>query len=114
MVQARTRPCPHCKATILDSASICPGCHHHLRFGSDTLGQAAQEPARTAWQVEGTLAAPADEKASEYSVVIVVRNERDEVVARQVVNVGALAGNERRTFTLSVEMAPLRRPARRL
>jgi hypothetical protein len=33
----------------------------------------------------------------------VVRNERNEEVARQVVNVGSLQGVERRTFALSIE-----------
>ena len=28
----KTRTCPHCKAVILESLSICPGCMHHLRF----------------------------------------------------------------------------------
>ena len=27
-----TRSCPHCKATILESANVCPICRHHLRF----------------------------------------------------------------------------------
>ena len=27
-----TRVCPHCKATILASAAVCPSCRHHLRF----------------------------------------------------------------------------------
>jgi hypothetical protein len=30
----RTRVCPHCKATILESAAICPQCKHHLQFGA--------------------------------------------------------------------------------
>ena len=29
-----TRICPHCKATVLVSANICPGCQHHLRFNA--------------------------------------------------------------------------------
>ena len=29
-----TRVCPHCKATVLQSANICPGCQHHLRFNT--------------------------------------------------------------------------------
>ena len=31
----KTRTCPHCKATILESLSICPGCLHHLRFDQE-------------------------------------------------------------------------------
>ena len=30
-----TRTCPHCRATILESAIVCPGCRHHLRFDKD-------------------------------------------------------------------------------
>ena len=29
-----TRVCPHCKAVVLQSESVCPGCRHHLRFNS--------------------------------------------------------------------------------
>lgn len=111
-MQAKTRTCPHCKAIILESASVCPGCQHHLRFGTEA--QHAVKT-RTAWRVEGTLTPPGEDRLSEYSIVITVRNERNEEVNRQVVNVGALQGEERRTFTLSVEMSPpqpLRSPKR--
>jgi glutaredoxin len=94
-----TRTCPHCKATILTSALVCPGCKHHLRFDKDGSAPAT----RTAWQIEGTLEAGHLDAATEYSIVISVRDERNEEVARNVVNVGALQGTERRTFTLSVE-----------
>lgn len=109
-----TRTCPHCRATILESAIICPGCKHHLRFDKDARIGAAGAT-KTAWQVEGTLDAERMDAASEYSILVVVRNERNEEVARQVVNVGALQGAERRTFSLSIEMSepkptsPLRR-----
>jgi hypothetical protein len=109
-----TRTCPHCRATILESAIICPGCKHHLRFDKDArIGAAAAT--KTAWQVEGTLDAERMDAASEYSILVVVRNERNEEVARQIVNVGSLQGAERRTFSLSIEMSepkptsPLRR-----
>ena len=99
-----TRSCPHCRATILESATVCPGCKHHLRFDKDAKagGVAAT---RTAWQVEGTLDAERTDAASEYSILVTVRNERNEEVARQVVNVGALQGSERRTFSLSIEVS---------
>jgi uncharacterized protein YbaR (Trm112 family) len=109
-----TRTCPHCRATILESAVVCPGCKHHLRFDKDARVGAAAAP-KTAWQIEGTLDAERMDAASEYAILVVVRNERNEEVARQVVNVGALQGAERRTFTLSIEMSeprptsPLRR-----
>lgn len=97
-----TRTCPHCRATILESAVVCPGCKHHLRFDKDAKpgGVAAT---KTAWQIDGTLDAERVDAATEYSILVVVRNERNEEVARQVVNVGALQGIERRTFTLSIE-----------
>lgn len=99
-----TRTCPHCRATILESAIVCPGCKHHLRFDKDLkIGAAAAT--QTAWQVEGTLDAARTDAASEYSILVTVRNERNEEIARQVVNVGALQGQERRTFTLSIEVA---------
>lgn len=99
-----TRTCPHCRATILESAIVCPGCKHHLRFDKDARpgGVAAT---RTAWQIEGTLDAERMDAATEFTILVVVRNERNEEVARQIVNVGALQGVERRTFTLSVETA---------
>ncbi|HWL62018.1 MAG TPA: hypothetical protein VNQ32_04440 [Steroidobacteraceae bacterium] len=58
---------------------------------------------KTAWQIDGTLDAERVDAATEYSILVVVRNERNEEVARQVVNVGSLQGVERRTFTLSIE-----------
>ena len=97
-----TRTCPHCRATILESAAVCPGCRHHLRF--DQNAQPGGVPAtRTAWQIEGTLDANRMDRATEYSILVVVRNERNEEVARQIINVGALTGAERRTFSLSIE-----------
>jgi len=97
-----TRTCPHCRATILESAVVCPGCKHHLRFDKDA--KPGGVPAtKTAWQIDGTLDAERVDAATEYSILVVVRNERNEEVARQVVNVGSLQGVERRTFTLSIE-----------
>ena len=97
-----TRTCPHCRATILESAIVCPGCKHHLRF--DQNARPGATPAtKTAWQIEGTLDAERMDSATEYSILVVVRNERNEEVARQVVNVGVLQGAERRTFSLSIE-----------
>jgi hypothetical protein len=104
-----TRTCPHCRATILESAVVCPGCRHHLRFDKDAKpgGAAAMQ---TAWQIEGTLDAQRMDAASEYAILISVRNERNEEVARQIVNVGALQGAERRTFTLSIEVSDPKSP----
>lgn len=110
-----TRTCPHCRATILESAVICPGCRHHLRFDKDARPGGATAT-HTAWQVEGTIDAQRTDAATEYSIVVTVRNERNEEVARQMVNVGALQGVERRTFALSIEVSdpkPLTPPARK-
>lgn len=108
----KTRSCPHCRATILDSATVCPGCHHHLRFDASGAGQRVQ-PAATPLRVEGTLRHPSTGGAWEYSVVLAIRNDRGEEIARQVVGVGALQPSEGRTFTLAVEVfkpAEMREP----
>jgi hypothetical protein len=105
MNPGKTRSCPHCKATILESATVCPGCQHHLRFDP-----AAQRmlPAATPLRVEGTIRHPPDGGTWEYSIVLAVRNERGEELTRQVVGVGALAPKDVRSFSLSVELfAPL-------
>ena len=99
----KTRNCPHCKATILESSSICPGCNHHLRFDPAAMAQRAQ-PTLTPLRVEGAIRHPANGGAWEYSVVLAVRNGRGEEITRQVVGVGALLPAEERTFTLSVEV----------
>jgi hypothetical protein len=103
-----TRVCPHCKATILETAIICPGCKHHLRFGSDAAAVAAQAQQKLAWQVEGTLHPEAATEGTEYTIVIAVRNEKNVEIARQVVNVGSLLGEQMRSFTLSIETSPPR------
>jgi hypothetical protein len=101
----KTRTCPHCKAVILESASVCPGCQHHLRFGSDAANQV--EP-RNALQVEGRIKHPPNDEPWEYVVVVYVRNERGEEVARHVINVGAIAKAEERVVSLSVDVMPPR------
>jgi hypothetical protein len=104
----KTRTCPHCKATILESLSICPGCLHHLRFDQEAAKR--QVAATSALRVEGVIRPPPLQEPREYFVVISIRNDRGEEVTRQVVNVGALHSSEKRTFTLSVDMLPLQAP----
>lgn len=101
----KTRSCPHCKAVILESSSVCPGCQHHLRFGSDA---AQKVEARNALHIEGRIKHPPDEEPWEYSVVVYVRNERNEEIARHVINVGALSNSEERTVSLAVDVMPPR------
>ena len=95
-----TRNCPHCKATILETASVCPGCKHHLRFDA-SAGSDLQRT--TSLAVEGSLRADRPGEAVEYTMVLVIRNERGEEVNRQIVGVGALEGTQSRTFSVSVE-----------
>jgi uncharacterized protein YbaR (Trm112 family) len=97
-----TRVCPHCKATILESASVCPACRGHLRYDEAALQR--EKTRISPLTVEGTLAPPAGDTAFEYSMVLSIRNERGEETTRQVIGVGALYPDELRTFTLQVEM----------
>ncbi|MGH8077144.1 MAG: hypothetical protein ACREPE_07465, partial [Lysobacter sp.] len=59
-----TRNCPHCKATILESASVCPACRGHLRFEAVAAANALETPLR----VEGTIRQTAADGTAEYSV----------------------------------------------
>lgn len=97
-----TRVCPHCRATILESAAVCPSCRHHLRFEPGAAQRAA--PSFSPLRVEGTIRHPPAGEAWEYSVTLSIRNERGEEVSRQVMGVGALGASEVRSFTLAVEV----------
>ncbi|WP_129135653.1 hypothetical protein [Luteimonas sp. YGD11-2] len=108
-----TRICPHCKTTILQSATICPSCRHYLRFDAPASVAGAST---NALQVEGTIRHPAEGGAWEYSVVLVVRDGDGKELNRQVVGVGALFGSDERSFSLAVEVTPThdtRRPGKR-
>ena len=96
-----TRSCPHCKATILESAVICPACKHYLRFDSDAH---PAKPKQVPLQVEGTIRHPAGADPWEYSVVLVIRDEQGNEVSRQVVGVGAMHAGDERSFAVSVEV----------
>ena len=99
-----TRTCPHCRATILESASVCPACRHHLRFEPSGAARRPAAANPSALRVEGTITHPAGSDPLEYSVVVSITNARGIEVARQVVGVGALNPDDTRTFTLSVEV----------
>ena len=105
----RTRVCPHCKATILESAVICPQCRHHLKFGAAAVPQ-RQVEGFTALRVQGELTHAESVGEWEYTVVMSIRNERGEEVSRQVVGVGALRPNESRSVTLTVDVTKPGRP----
>ena len=103
-----TRACPHCKETILESASVCPACKHHVRFagGGGAAPGAEAETVLSALKIEGSIRQPADVEAWEYSVVVSIKNEQGKEIARKLIGVGAMAPDELRTFTLSVEVTP--------
>ena len=101
----KTRVCPHCKTTILESASVCPGCHHHLRFDRGAGAEARAKAATfSALKVEGSFRNPRGAESWEYSVVVSIKNERGEEVVRKVVGVGALDPEESRNVTVSVDV----------
>jgi hypothetical protein len=101
-----TRVCPHCKATVLENSTVCPGCRHHLRFntGPEVVG----DDNYSALDVEGTIRHKKTDEPCEYCVVLDVRNERGEQVVRQVVGVGVLQAGESRKLHVAVDMLPVR------
>lgn len=99
-----TRTCPHCKATILESASVCPACRGHLRFDSAATQQQHKRESTTPLRIDGTIRQPSGAGAAEYSVVLSIHNDRGEEITRKVIGVGALQPDESRSFTLAVEM----------
>ncbi len=101
-----TRVCPHCKATVLMSANICPGCQHHLRFNAAVAEP--QPAAVSAMRHDGTIQHVGMDELCEYCVVVSISNERGEKIARQVVGVGALQPGERHSYTFSVDLMPAR------
>lgn len=103
-VPGKTRVCPHCKSTILESATICPGCQHHLKFGAGGQVERRAQPRFNALRVEGAFSQPEIGPACEYSIVVAIRNDRGEEIARRVIDVGALQPKEGRTVTLSVDV----------
>ena len=102
-----TRSCPHCQETILESATVCPACRHHLRYDESAVA-ADKEERSTPLRVEGSIRHPTDATPAEYSVVVTISNDRGEEIARKLVGVGALNPGEQRSFTLAVEVTPAR------
>jgi hypothetical protein len=89
----------------LQSANICPGCQHHLRFNAG--GAEPDSPGLSALRIEGSIHHPRREEC-EYCVVVSITNEKGEKVARQVVGVGALQAGERHKYSFSVELVASR------
>ena len=99
-----TRICPHCRETVLESATLCPACRHYLRF--DAGVDVAPAPALTPLRIEGSIRHPADGEPWEYTVVVSIHDDRGVEIAHKLIGVGAMNPNEQRTFTLSVEAVP--------
>jgi hypothetical protein len=98
----KARLCPHCKATILQSATICPACDHGLRFDSKRTRRAP--PSFSPLRVEGTIKHPDAGEAWEYSIALSILDGQGKEITRQIVSVGALNPDEQRTFKLAVEV----------
>jgi len=99
----KTRSCPHCRATILESASVCPACRHHLRF-ENRRGEQAEQASQVALKVSGQFARSPSAGPGEYHVVVVIRDAGGAELARKVIGVGGLAPGEERKVELTVEI----------
>ena len=99
----KTRSCPHCRATILESSAVCPACRHHLRFES-RRGEEPRPASQVALKVSGEFARATAAGPGEYHVVVVIRDAGGAELARKVIGVGGLAPGEERKVELSVEI----------
>ena len=99
----KTRSCPHCRATILESAAVCPACRHHLRFENRREEQALPA-SEVALKVSGQFGRETASGPGEYHVVVVIRDAGGAELARKVIGVGGLAPGEERRVDLSVEI----------
>ncbi|HTL50425.1 MAG TPA: hypothetical protein VL219_07160 [Steroidobacteraceae bacterium] len=99
----KTRSCPHCRATILESAAVCPACKHHLRF-ENRRGAEPLPASQVALRVSGQFARAAALGPGEYHVVVVIRDAGGAELARKVIGVGGLAPGEERKVDLTVEI----------
>lgn len=84
---------------------MCPACKHHVRFDQNPHA-ANPDETLSPLTIEGNFRNPSGDVAWEYSVVIAIRNDKGEEIARKLIGVGALRPDELRSFSLSVEMAP--------
>ncbi len=99
----KTRSCPHCRATILESAAVCPACRHHLRF-ENRRGEEPRAASQVALRVAGEFTRTTASGPGEYHVVVVIRDAGGAELARKVIGVGGLAPGEERKVELSVEI----------
>ncbi|HUQ09694.1 MAG TPA: hypothetical protein VM146_05210 [Steroidobacteraceae bacterium] len=75
-----------------------------MRFDRGANGESRVQPAFSALRVEGEFRNPKGVNSWEYSVVVAIKNDRGEEVARKVIGVGALDPDEGRTVSLSVDV----------
>jgi hypothetical protein len=106
-----TRTCPHCKTTILQRSTTCPACRHFLRFEALKVPEKALSSAEPL-RLEATVRQPAEGAGCEYSLIVVVTNDRGEELTRQVISVGRLMPAEARTFAVWVEAYSAERDAK--
>jgi hypothetical protein len=99
----KTRSCPHCRATILESAAVCPACRHHLRVEKRKDGQ-PEQAGQVALKVSGQFSRSTADGPGEYSVVVVIRDAKGAELARKVIGVGGLAAGDERLVDLTVEI----------
>lgn len=97
-----TRPCPHCKAVILESSAVCPACRGHLRFDAPATDLSQHF---VPLQVEGTVRGE-DSGSFEYTMLVVIRDENGKELSRHVAGVGAVHPGEARSFSVTVEAVP--------
>src|SRR4029434_8945911 len=95
--------CPYCREVILRSAVTCPACQRHLHVRAVGSGRAARVPV-CPLSVDGKIRHPGSGTDWEYSVLVEIHDEHDNIVSRRVVGVGALRPGESRKFTLRVEV----------
>lgn len=103
------RTCPHCKATILKSAAVCPVCQHALKFEA-ARPTYRSSPVLCPLSVQGTLRHSGNGESLEYSVLLEIHDQSGNVLSRQVVGVGSVQHAEQRIFSLRVEVFPDRSP----
>ena len=105
-----TRACPHCKETILESAAVCPACRHHVRF--DAAPEAPESDIPSPLRIEGSIRQPADVSAWEYTVVVTIKDDRGQEIARKLIGVGAQAPQYQTNIALSGGIVPAKGKAK--
>ena len=95
--------CPHCREVILRARRRAPPAS--VTSASAAVGNTRPPRASVCpLSVDGKIRHPGNGADLEYSVIVEIHDERDKIVARRVVGVGALRPSESRKFTLRVEV----------